>query len=418
MFLFLRITTVGVVAFALLWGGFASGASAPEELRTKIEEKAKELEAINSKVQSTQQNLEETKEQGKTLQGELKQINYDISRLGLNIKASEINIQKLSLELDGLQYDIADVHTSIGGKKEAIAQFLRELQQNDADNLLVVFLKNKSLADSIFTAQSLADLNQGLAVEIANLNVLYDELDTNIQLTGAKKQGIERESVNLKSRKGIVEDKRSERQTLLTQTKSREQTYQQQLAELEKKQEEIGRVIDELEHELRAAFDPSVLPLKRPGVLAKPVESGIMSQGYGATAFAQRAYKTKFHNGVDWGVPVGTPVFAAADGTVMAVDNNDRGTSRWQKYQYGRYVLIKHDNNLSTLYAHLSRQVVARGATVKRGDLIGYSGNTGYSTGPHIHLTVYWAPSVQMKSVPPAAGLVPVGVTIDPNDYL
>ena len=102
----------------------------------------------------------------------------------------------------------------------------------------------------------------------------------------------------------------------------------------------------------------------------------------------------------------------------MAVDNNDRGVSRWQKYQYGRYVLIKHDNNLSTLYAHLSRQVVARGATVKRGDLIGYSGNTGYSTGPHIHLTVYWAPSVQMKSVPPAAGLVPVGVTIDPNDYL
>ena len=105
-----------------------------------------------------------------------------------------------------------------------------------------------------------------------------------------------------------------------------------------------------------------------------------------------------------------------ADGTVMTVDNNDLGTR--QKRQYGRYVLIKHDNNLSTLYAHLSRQVVARGATVKRGDLIGYSGNTGYSTGPHIHLTVYWAPSVQMKSVPPAAGLVPVGVTIDPNDYL
>ncbi|MBI2036757.1 MAG: peptidoglycan DD-metalloendopeptidase family protein [Candidatus Liptonbacteria bacterium] len=418
MLLFLRITTVGVVALALVWGGFASGASAPEELRAKIDAKAKELEAINGQVQSTQQNISEAQEQSRTLKNELSQINYDINRLGLNIKASEINIQKLSLELDGLQYDIADVHASIGGKKEAIAKFLRELQQNDADNLLVVFLKNKSLADSVLTAQSLADLNQGLAVEIANLGVLYDELDTNIQLTSTKKSGIERENLNLKSRKGIVEDKRSERQSLLTQTKSREQTYQQQLAELEKKQEEIGRVIDELEHELRAAFDPSVLPLKRPGVLGKPVENGIMSQGYGATAFAQRAYKTKFHNGVDWGVPVGTPLFAAEDGVVVAVDNNDRGTSRWQKYQYGKYILIKHDNNLTTLYAHLSRQAVSRGATVKRGDLIGYSGNTGYSTGAHIHFTVYWAPSVQLKSVPPAAGLVPIGVTIDPNDYL
>ena len=81
-------------------------------------------------------------------------------------------------------------------------------------------------------------------------------------------------------------------------------------------------------------------------------------------------------------------------------------------------MLGRHENGLATLYAHLSRQTVGAGAAVKRGDLVGYSGNTGYSTGPHLHLGLYWASSIEMKSVPPAAGLVPVGVTLDQQIYL
>ena len=116
------------------------------------------------------------------------------------------------------------------------------------------------------------------------------------------------------------------------------------------------------------------------------------------------------------GAPIGTPVFAAADGKIIAVDNNDRNA--WNKYQYGKYILIEHDNNLTTIYAHLSAQVVQKNSLVKRGDLIGYVGKTGYATGPHLHFGVYWAPSVLMKSIPPAEGLVPIGVVINPEDYL
>jgi len=109
---------------------------------------------------------------------------------------------------------------------------------------------------------------------------------------------------------------------------------------------------------------------------------------------------------------------AVETGTVIAVDNNDRGTSRWLKYQYGKYVLIQHDNGLTSIYAHLSRQIVQKGERIMKGDTIGYSGDTGYSYGAHLHLTLYWTPSVSLKSIAPAAGLVPVGVTINPRDYL
>ena len=161
---------------------------------------------------------------------------------------------------------------------------------------------------------------------------------------------------------------------------------------------------------MRASFDPNVLPFKRSGVLAYPVLNPVVTQEYGATAFAQRAYKTKFHNGIDFKATIGDPIIAADSGSIMAVGDNGR-------VQYGKYVVVKHDNNLATLYAHLSRVVISKGDYVKVGQIIGYAGNTGYVTGPHLHFAVYWAPSVTLQSFL-GAGLVPVGVTINPEDYL
>ncbi|NCO89539.1 M23 family metallopeptidase, partial [Candidatus Wolfebacteria bacterium] len=117
-----------------------------------------------------------------------------------------------------------------------------------------------------------------------------------------------------------------------------------------------------------------------------------------------------FHNGIDFKASLGTPILAAEDGEVMAVGDNGR-------VQYGKFILIKHNNNLATLYAHLSRQIVQKGSVIKRGQVIGYSGNTGYSTGPHLHFGVYWALNLKMQSFS-GAGLVPVGVTINPANYL
>lgn len=86
------------------------------------------------------------------------------------------------------------------------------------------------------------------------------------------------------------------------------------------------------------------------------------------------------HRGIDYGCPSFTPVLASADGTVTTVGNLEVG--------YGKYIKIFHDDQYETLYAHLSRIDVKYGQKVKRGNQIGVSGNSGNSTGPHLHFEV------------------------------
>ncbi|MCL5004583.1 MAG: peptidoglycan DD-metalloendopeptidase family protein [Patescibacteria group bacterium] len=394
-------------------------AAAPDELKSSIEQKSKELENINKQIQENQQKLETVQGEKKTLQKEVSSVQNQIKQLNLGIKASEVNIEKLGLEIDSLQYNISDAEAQIVKKREAIAEILRQFQQKENESPLIAFLKNKTLSDGVFEAQSLADLGGNLNSEVNELNFFKDDLSVSLDKTTEKKQEREVENFTLKNKKSIADEIKKEKQVILEQTKNQEKIYQKQLSELEKQQQAISDEISELEDELRRTFDPSLLPSKRPGILAWPIKLvkdggiGRITQHQGERSYL---YRGKPHNGLDIGASIGTPVYAADDGIVEAADNNDK--SYYRKYQYGKYVLIKHNNNMATLYAHLSKYVVARGTNVKRGELIGYSGNTGYSTGPHLHLGVYWAPSIQMKSIPPAAGLVPVGVIINPEDYL
>ncbi len=402
--------------------GAAASEIAPitqQELENMIKIKSAELEKINRELETTEGNLESVKDQKLTLQRELQGLQNNIKQLELSMRADELTGQKLGLEIDSLNYDIRNIGISIDNKKEAIISILREFQRNDQTNLFVIFLKNESLADGVLESQSLKNLKSQLSIDIANLAGLHYQLDNKVQQVSDKKTNIELHRQNLSYRKIIAQDQQEERTTILAQTKNKESLYEQQLKELRKQQDAVADEISKIEDQLRASFNVNLLPIKRPGVFAWPVPlikdggKGIITQHFGEVSYL---YRGKPHNGLDIGVPVGTPVVAAEDGVVIAVDNNDK--NKWNRYQYGKYVLLRHNNNLATLYAHLSQQLVKKDMIVKRGDIIGYSDTTGYATGPHLHFGAYWAPSISMKSIPPAAGLVPVGVVINPEDYL
>ena len=95
-------------------------------------------------------------------------------------------------------------------------------------------------------------------------------------------------------------------------------------------------------------------------------------------------YKTKkMHYGLDFSAPIGTPVYATGNGTIKKAKKYNSGG-------YGKYIIIDHGYDYKTLYAHLDEILVKKGSKVHRGDVIGYVGNTGKSTAPHLHYEVHY----------------------------
>ncbi len=109
-----------------------------------------------------------------------------------------------------------------------------------------------------------------------------------------------------------------------------------------------------------------------------PVQGVRLTSGYGMRDHPILRRRAR-HNGVDLAAPSGTPVYATADGIVEM--------AQWYS-TYGNYVQIGHGAELETRYAHLSSYTVSSGDSVRAGDLIGYVGSTGRSTGPHLHYEV------------------------------
>lgn len=109
-----------------------------------------------------------------------------------------------------------------------------------------------------------------------------------------------------------------------------------------------------------------------------PLSNAVLTSDFGMRSHPVLGGRRK-HSGIDLAAPSGTPVYATADGIISRAD--------WFS-SYGLYVSIEHGASLQTRYAHLSRLAVATGDTVSKGDLIGYVGSTGRSTGPHLHYEV------------------------------
>ena len=130
------------------------------------------------------------------------------------------------------------------------------------------------------------------------------------------------------------------------------------------------------------AVAASAAPTFRPTTVSipsrNPLESAALTSGYGMRIHPVLGGR-RAHKGVDLAQPTGTPVYATADGVISKAE--------WFS-SYGLYISMEHGGNIQTRYGHLSRLNVAAGQQVRKGDLIGYVGSTGRSTGPHLHYEV------------------------------
>jgi murein DD-endopeptidase MepM/ murein hydrolase activator NlpD len=142
-------------------------------------------------------------------------------------------------------------------------------------------------------------------------------------------------------------------------------------------------------------FRPDGYSVSKSSLLRTPVDGARMTSGFGMRRHPILGY-SKLHKGVDFGASTGTPVYAAGDGTIEKAS--------WFS-SYGNYVKIKHNSTLKTAYAHLKGYAkgIKPGAKVKQGQIIGYVGMTGRSTGPHLHYEVL----VNNKQVNPGSYKAP-----------
>lgn len=138
-------------------------------------------------------------------------------------------------------------------------------------------------------------------------------------------------------------------------------------------------------------------------LLRTPIDGARLTSRFGARRHPILGY-TRMHRGVDFGAPSGVPIYAAGDGTVDII-----GTQR----AYGKTIRLRHNNRLSTAYAHMSRFAeLAKGARVRQGEIIGYVGSTGRSTGPHLHYEVL----VGGIQVNPLSVDLPTGTSLEGRD--
>ncbi len=300
-------------------------------------------------------------------------------------------------------------------------------------------MDNGNFSDFFSSIEGIQYLQGDINVNLASLRELKSQLEEQQLENRAEKKDLEALQSKLSDQKLIADSNKSQKNNLLTQTKNKESNYQSLLEEQKAKMEAFQKEISQLEAQLKIEIDPNSLPPVGAGVLAWPVPDpspkscyngggsakNCITQFFGNTPFATanpQVYKGNGHTGLDFRASIGTPIMSAGDGVVEGIGNTDAISGC---YSYGKWILIKHNTGLSTLYAHLSLIKVSEGQTVKMGQIVGYSGQTGYATGPHLHFGVYASQGVQITKFTNSINcknayipIAPIDAYLNPLSYL
>jgi len=403
------ITAAAILSLA---AGFAR-ADTLEELRQAIEAKNEEIERLESEAKKFRGEITARQELAKTLSGELARIDRTIARLRREITVTERKISKKGLEIEALVLEIDDKRIAVQRLQSGLGAALRAVSERDEEDLAAVFLKHPRLSDFLRQMDELVNIQEKMLDSIDTLRRLRAELEAKKGEALEKKEELEDLKDELRDRRSIQEGEKRGRNELLTRTRNQEKEYHELLREREARRKALAEEIRGIEEKIRITIDPSLLPSKGGGVLGPPLPrivlancaknvkedpaTNCLTQHFGYTSFAAvGGYNGKGHNGDDFRAEVGTPVFAADSGVVTAAGDTD---SACRRASYGKWILIRHPNNLSTLYAHLSAIGVSAGQGVMRGDRIGHSGMSGYATGPHLHFSVFAAQAVRVENI-------------------
>lgn len=292
----------------------------------------------------------------------------------------ELIEEQVSLYTRLVDEKAAELEKATAAETEQLAiykQHVRAMEENG----------NYTYLSIIFGSKSLSEL-------MANLDMIGEimEADKRIydQYTAARED---------------AEVIKAEYEETLGQLAGKQEEYEAEKADLEAKIAEASELIAQLEEEISSNYDLYLQVLAEEEALESDIQSMIAElerqeaansitstgtyiwplPGYSpGSAYGWRMHpifnEMRFHAGEDIGAPSGTPILAADSGVATVIPDNGNG--------YGNYIMINHGGGRVTLYAHMSSFAISGGASVTQGQVIGYVGSTGNSTGPHLHFEV------------------------------
>lgn len=396
LFLFFSVNKFNLRSLSGVEFVFASNV---EGLKSKIQEKNEEMEIIQKEIEKYKEMFEAASKESKNIKNEINILETNLSKIKAEIKLSQNRIDAAKLSLEELNLAILNTEEKIRKSREIIFEILKIINEEDGNSILEILLANNDFSDFFDNLKNIEKFEEKISFHLNDLKSLKTALEEEKNSVNINKNNLEARKEESMDRQEIQKSIQEQKQILLAQTKSQEQIYKDILNKKFKKQKELEKEIKSIEEEIKIAIDPKSLPKAGSGVLSWPLEINTITQYFGNTPFATQnaqIYGGMGHNGIDLRASIGATVKSSGDGKITGTGNTDiacRGAS------YGKWILVEHNNNLSTLYAHMSVVKVKTGDIVKNGQFLGYSGDTGYTTGPHLHFAVFASKAVEVKTI-------------------
>lgn len=372
-----------------------AAAQTVQQLQAQIAERNDRLGQIEKEIAEFESALQEVGAERSTLEAAIRGLELERKKITADIEYTQGLISNTDLEISKLTIEINEALRDIEKNRGAISEILRNIAESDDETLVEIMLTNDQLSDFWGQLEDLDTIRDAMGEQVLALRELQAQLEENKQKETGRRESLVDLKDQYADQQAVLVNNRTEKNQLLSATKNEEAEYQSILAQKKAAKEQLQAEVANIEAELQFILDPNTIPTPGTAVFRWPLDNNIITQRFGYTKFAlSGAYGGSRHNGMDLGTPTGSKLYAPLTGTVRDFGNTDAVPGC---YSWGKWLLIDHPNGLSTMYAHLSHIGVSPGQTVQTGDIVGYTGNTGYSTGPHLHWTLYVSDAVQVQ---------------------
>lgn len=341
-----------------------------------------DLDKINQLIEETKEKLTQKKKEEKSVltsltraQKDLSRIETDLDYINARLKNTERSIAGLETELTKIDRSLKDLQTQKRARLGKMNDRLVAVYKYGMTGYFEMLCSAESLADLVSKFETVSYFLRHDVAAIAKVEEVAAEIKEQQREYEDKKASLQSERNRYAALQKDAQNKQKQKTVLIGNTREELEKINNDMDKLEAALDELERTSKEIEAQIRKKQNEGAV--LGTGKMIWPVQGRISSQ------FGWRMHpilkKRKFHSGIDLAVPSGTSVKAADTGKVII--------SGWNG-GYGNFITIDHGNGISTSYAHNSRLLVKEGEMVLKGQEIAKSGNTGLSTGPHLHFEV------------------------------